>query len=75
MHEKLISEDELQNTVEQSDMYIIYPEIKLDNGHQRGETISLTSEYTSANEKPMSKKELLGMIERADILPQRQPDE
>jgi FlaA1/EpsC-like NDP-sugar epimerase len=75
MHEKLISEDELQNTVEQSDMYIIYPEIKLDNGHQRGETISLTSEYTSANEKPMSKKELLEMIERADVLPQRQPDE
>lgn len=75
MHEKLISEDELQNTVEQSDMYIIYPEINLDNVHQRGETISLASEYTSANEEPMSTEELLEMIERADVLPQRQPDD
>ncbi|RJX47971.1 SDR family NAD(P)-dependent oxidoreductase [Halonotius pteroides] len=69
IHEKLISEDELQNTVEQSDMFIIYPEIDLDSYQRREETISLTSEYTSANEEPMSSDELLDMIERANVLP------
>jgi FlaA1/EpsC-like NDP-sugar epimerase len=69
MHEKLISKDELQNSVEQSDMFIIYPEIDLDNYQRREETILLTSEYTSANEEPMSSAELLDMIERANVLP------
>lgn len=69
MHEKLISEDELQNTVEQSDMFIIYPEIDLDNYQRREKTISLTSEYTSANEEPMSSAKLLNMIERSNVLP------
>jgi len=69
MHEKLISEDELQNTVEQPDMFVIYPEIDLDNYHRREETISSTSEYSSANEEPMSSDRLLDMIERANVLP------
>lgn len=69
MHEKLLSKDELQNTVEQSDMFIIYPEIDIDDCQQCNETISLTSEYTSASEEPLSADELLNMIEQADILP------
>jgi FlaA1/EpsC-like NDP-sugar epimerase len=69
MHEKLLSKDELQNTVEQSDMFIIYPEIDIDDCQQCNETISLTSEYTSASKEPLSADELLNMIEQADILP------
>ena len=69
MHEKLISNDEVQNTIEKSDMFIIYPEIDLDNYQRREETISLTSEYTSANGEPMSSDKLLNLIDRADVLP------
>jgi FlaA1/EpsC-like NDP-sugar epimerase len=70
MHEKLISEDERQNTVEQADMFVIYPEINIENYQQYEETTSLTGEYTSGTEEPMSSDELLEMIERADVLPQ-----
>jgi len=73
MHEKLISEDERQNTVEQADMFVIYPEIDIENYDQREETTSLTGEYTSGTETPMSSDELLDMIELADVLPQ-EPD-
>jgi len=69
MHEKLVSEDELQTTVELSDMYVIYPEIDLENYQQYEDTTSLGSEYTSASKEPMSSAELLDMIERADVLP------
>jgi FlaA1/EpsC-like NDP-sugar epimerase len=69
MHEKLISDDELQNTIEQSEMYLIYPEIDLENYQRHEETISLTSEYTSASKDPMSASELIDMIDSADILP------
>ncbi len=69
MHEKLISEDELQTTVELSDMFVIYPEIDLKNYQQHEETTSLGSEYTSASKEPMSSKELLDTIERAEVLP------
>lgn len=69
MHEKLLSKDELQNAVEQSDMFIIYPDIDIDDCQQGNETISLKTEYTSASEDPLSADELLNMIERADVLP------
>ncbi len=69
MHEKLISEDELQTTVELSDMFVIYPEIDLENYQQHEETTSLGSEYTSANKEPISSEELLNMIDRAEVLP------
>jgi len=75
MHEKLISNDELQNTVEQSEMYVIYPEIDLEEYHQHEETISLGSEYTSASKDQMSADELLNMIEHADVLPMRNSDD
>ncbi len=69
MHEKLVSEDELQTTVELSDMYVIYPEIDLENYQLYEDTMSLGTEYTSASNESMSSKELLDMIERADVLP------
>lgn len=69
MHEKLISKDELPNTVEQSDMFVIYPEIDFGNHQYRENTVSFTTEYTSADEQPMSSDELVDMIERADVLP------
>jgi FlaA1/EpsC-like NDP-sugar epimerase len=69
MHEKLISQDELPTTVELSDMFIIYPEIDLKNYQQNEGTTSLGNEYTSASKEPMSSKELLDMIDRADVLP------
>ncbi|SEJ36003.1 Polysaccharide biosynthesis protein [Halohasta litchfieldiae] len=69
MHEKLISEDELLTTVELSDMFIIYPEIDLENYQQHEQTTSLGSEYTSVSKEPMSSEELLDMIDRAGVLP------
>jgi FlaA1/EpsC-like NDP-sugar epimerase len=69
MHEKLISQDELQTTVELEDMFVIYPEINLGNYQQHEETTSLGKEYTSADKEPMSSEELLDMIERAEVLP------
>jgi FlaA1/EpsC-like NDP-sugar epimerase len=71
MHEKLISEDELQNTVEQSEMYVIYPEIDLESYQRHEKNTSLTNEYTSARKELMSAAELLNMIERANVLPVR----
>lgn len=67
MHEKLISKDELQNAAELKDMFVIYPEIDLEDCEHREKTTSLTSEYTSANEEPMSGDELLKMIRQANI--------
>jgi FlaA1/EpsC-like NDP-sugar epimerase len=69
MHEKLLSREELQNTVEQSNMFVIYPEIDIENYQRREETVSLTSEYTSASKEPMSSTELLDMIEQAGVIP------
>ncbi len=69
MHEKLISEDELQTTVELSDMFVIYPQIDFESYQQYEETTSLGSEYTSASKEPMSSEELLDMINQAEILP------
>ncbi len=69
MHEKLISQDELETTVEFSDMFIIYPDVDLENNQQHEETTSLGSEYTSASKEPTSSEELLDMIDRTEVLP------
>jgi FlaA1/EpsC-like NDP-sugar epimerase len=69
MHEKLISRDEIQNTIEQTDMFVILPELDLDDCQQEGEQVSFDDEYTSANEDLMSSNELLDMINQANILP------
>lgn len=75
IHEKLISKDELQHTIERSDMYIIYPGIDLKSYEQREGTVSLTSEYTSASKESMSATELREMIEHAEVLPKRPTDD
>ncbi len=69
MHEKLIAKDELSNTAEKPDMFVIYPEINIANYEQPEQTLSLGSEYTSARDDPMNIPELLSMIDSTNILP------
>lgn len=65
IHEKLISKDEIQQTIELEDMFVITPLIEncgyepLDYGSRN----SLDSEYTSAHVEPLSKSEIITMIE------------
>ncbi|WP_435162001.1 UDP-N-acetylglucosamine 4,6-dehydratase family protein [Halorubrum sp. SY-15] len=67
-HEKLLSEDELKNTVEKPNMFVIYPDIDLSDCDRQDETVSLTNEYTSEKDKPLPPKELLDMIEQTDTI-------
>ncbi len=65
IHEKLISKDEIQQTIELDEMFVITPLIEncgyepLDYESRN----SLESEYTSADADPLSKDEIISMIE------------
>jgi FlaA1/EpsC-like NDP-sugar epimerase len=68
IHEKLIAPDELNNTHELDDMFVIRPEIDLgyDDSLPDPEN-SLTSEYTSADADFLSPDEIATMVEQTRI--------
>ncbi|WP_276282371.1 polysaccharide biosynthesis protein [Halorussus caseinilyticus] len=65
IHEKLISKDEIQQTIELDEMFVITPLIE-DCGYDPLDyesRNSLDAEYTSADVDPLSKSEIIAMIE------------
>lgn len=70
MHEKLISEDELPNTEELEDMFVIHPDIDMGPyDTTQGGDHSLNGEYTSASGERLSSSELIEMIDSAGVVP------
>lgn len=63
VHEKLISRDEIANTYESEETFIILPEVDFDSELSAYEADnSLTDEYTSANAEFLSPEEIATMV-------------
>ncbi len=64
VHEKLVSKDELDQTVERDDMFVITPQVEYGYANSEyGGRNSLQSEYTSKDVDPISKADIVELIE------------
>lgn len=68
VHEKLISRDELELAHEFEDMFVIYPPMYVDRADVADEvTNDLDGEFASDDGQPLSKDELVAMVEQAHV--------
>ncbi|MFC7203577.1 SDR family NAD(P)-dependent oxidoreductase [Haloferax namakaokahaiae] len=68
-HEKLISEDELSNTDELEDVFVIHPDIDMPSYDiTKGNEHTLEREYTSESGRRLSHSEIIDMIESAGVV-------
>lgn len=70
IHEKLISTDEMAYANEQEEMFVLHPQIELDESRDSAVTTenSLTSEYTSADAPLLSPDDLVDLISRTETI-------
>jgi len=69
MHEKLISEDELSNTEELEDVFVIHSAIEMSPyDTEGGGDHTLDSEYTSKGGERLSSSEIIEMIDSVGVV-------
>lgn len=74
LHEKLISTDELDNTFEFEDMFVIAPQIALGRDRSLGEgNDALEREFTSQNAEQLSVDEIISLVEETRIVGAPEP--
>jgi FlaA1/EpsC-like NDP-sugar epimerase len=73
IHEKLISEDERRQARELDNMYVILPQIDVSAYQEfaHADAESIENAYTSADEAPLSKEEIITKIDK-NMSPQEQ---